>query len=96
MEDALIAAARRLGVPTHASAGPGRGPANRKIWASWPRPRIDIAHETLERIVERDPAAGVVPCGRAHRWRAYAAGWSYEGEFTEAVASLALHVSEPN
>jgi hypothetical protein len=51
-----------------------------------------IAHDALEEAIERDQTAGVVPVGSSNRWRAYAAGWSYEGEFTEAVASLALRV----
>ncbi len=93
MDDPLLTAANRLGIPTHTSAGPGHGPAGRTIWASWPRPRMDIAHDTLEEAIERDQTAGVVPAGSANRWRAYSAGWSYEGEFIEAVASLALRVS---
>src|SRR4029077_20900662 len=85
---------RRMGIATHTSAGPGHGPAGQPIWASWPRARVDIAHEALEQAIERDRTAGLTPCGGANRWRAYADGWSYEGEFTEAVASLALHVSD--
>ena len=92
MDDALIAAAKRLGVPTHASAGPGKPPQGANIWASWPRPRIDIAHDALDELIELDHTAGVVPAGHSHRWRAYAAGWTYEGEFVEAVAQLAQHV----
>ena len=93
MDDPLIAAAASLGIPTHTSAGPGHGPAGERIWATWPRPRMDIAHDALDEIVERDRTAGVVPAGHSNLWRAYAAGWSHEGEFVEAVACLALHVS---
>jgi hypothetical protein len=93
MDDPLLTAASRLGVATHTSAGPGHGPAGRDIWSSWPRPRMDIAHDALEEAIERDRTAGVVPAGSSNRWRAYAAGWCYEGEFIEAVASLALRVS---
>ncbi len=93
MDDPLIAAAMRFGIPTHTSAGPGHGPAGAHIWASWPRPRMDIAHDALDEVIERDPTAGVTPAGHSNLWRAYAAGWSYEGEFVDAVASLALHVS---
>ena len=94
MDDPLITAANRMGIATHASAGPGEGPAGQRIWARWPRPRMDIAHEALERAIETDGTAGVAPCGHANRWRAYSDGWSYEGEFVEAVATLALHVSD--
>jgi hypothetical protein len=94
MDDPLITAARRMGIATHTSAGPGQGPAGRRIWASWPRPRADIAHEALKQAIECDRTAGVMRCGGANRWRAYSEGWSYEGEFIEAVASLALRVSD--
>ena len=94
MDDPLIMAAKRMGIATHTSAGPGQGPAGESIWARWPRPRMDIAHEALERTLERDGSAGVAPCGHPNRWRAYSEGWSYEGEFVEAVATLALHVSD--
>ncbi len=93
MDDPLIAAATRLGIPTHTSAGPGHGPAGTHIWASWPRPRMDIAHDALDEVIERDHTAGVVPAGHSNLWRAYSAGWTYEGEFVAAVAHLALHVS---
>jgi len=92
MDDPLIVAARRLGVSTTQAAGPGYGPAQRPIWASWPRPRLEIAQDALDEVVELDHTAGIVPAGHSHRWRAYAAGWTYEGEFADAVASLALHV----
>jgi hypothetical protein len=93
MNDPLLTAASRLGIPTHTSAGPGRGPAGRPIWAKWPRSRMEIAREALEEVIQHDHTAGVAPTGRSNRWRAYSAGWSYEGEFVDAVASLALHVS---
>ncbi len=93
MDDPLIAAAASLGIPTHTSAGPGHGPAGERIWATWPRPRMDIAHDALDEVIERDSTAGVSPAGHSNLWRAYAAGWSHEGEFVEAVARLALHVS---
>lgn len=92
-DDALIAAASRLGIPTHTSAGPGHGPAGKPIWANWPRPRMDIAREALEEVIQHDRTAGLAPTGESNRWRAYSAGWSFEGEFVDAVASLALHFS---
>jgi hypothetical protein len=93
MDESLLTAANLLGIPTHASAGPGHGPAGRHIWARWPRSTMDIAHDALEAVIERDRTAGVAPCGRSHLWRAYSRGWSYEGKFVDAVARLALHVS---
>ena len=92
MDDPLIVAAKRLGVPTHRAAGPGYGPGNRSIWASLPRSRLEIAQDALDEVVELDRTAGIVPAGHSHLWRAFAAGWTYEGEFVDAVASLALHV----
>lgn len=94
MNDPLLAAASRLGIPTHTSAGPGHGPAGRQIWANWPRPRMEIAREALEEVTQHDRTAGVTPTGRSNRWRAYSSGWSYEGDFVAAVASLALHFSD--
>jgi hypothetical protein len=94
VEDTLIAAAHCLGVPTHLSAGPGNGPAGRQIWACWPRNRLEIAHDALERVMRYDQEAGVTPA-TGNLWRAYAdGGWTYEGDFLDAVASLVLHVAE--
>jgi hypothetical protein len=95
MEDPLVVAAQRFGVRTHLSAGPGEGPSGRQVWACWPRSRLEIAHEALACIVLCDREAGIIPAGRANVWRAYAGGWSYEGDFVDAVATLALHVAEP-
>jgi hypothetical protein len=92
MDDPLLTAASRLGIPTHTSAGPGHGPAGQRIWAKWPRSRMEIAHDALEAAIECDRTAGIAPLGRS-LWRAYTAGWSYEGEFVDAVTSLALRVS---
>lgn len=92
-DDPLIDAASRLGIPTYTSAGPGHGPAGKQIWANWPRARMDIACEALEEVIQHDRTAGLAPTGESNRWRAYCTGWSYEGEFVDAVASLALHFS---
>jgi hypothetical protein len=92
-DDPLIAAASRLGIPTHTSAGPGHGPAGKQIWANWPRARMDIACEALEEVIQHDRTAGLAPTGDSNRWRAYCTGWSYEGEFVDAIAGLALHFS---
>ena len=94
MHDALIDAARRLGVPTHTSAGPEPGELSGQLWATWPRDRLKIAHEALARVVRYDRQARVEPCGNGTVWRASASGWSYEGGFVDAVATLALRVSE--
>ena len=55
LNDPLLLAAERLGVPVAMSAGPDD--ADMQIWARWPRDRLEIAHDTLERVME---------IGRAH------------------------------
>lgn len=94
MQDPLIEAAARLGIATHASAGPEPGSLTGQLWATWPRDRLEIAHEALARAVDYDSGARVEPSGRHNIWRASAAGgWSYESDFVDAVAMLALHVA---
>ena len=90
----LIAAARCFGVPTHVSEGPGQGSSGRQVWTCWPRSRVEIAHDALAQVMHCDHEAGVTSAGRANVWRAFTSGWSYEGEFVDAVAALALHVAE--
>ena len=94
MQDPLIDAAQRLGVPTHTSAGPEPGEMSGQLWATWPRDRLEIAHEALARAVRYDREARVEPCGKGNVWRASSSGWSYESDFVDAVATLALRVSE--
>jgi hypothetical protein len=91
MQDPLMQAAQKLGVPTHTSAGPEPGSLNRPLWATWPRDRLEIAHEALARVVNFDSEARVEPCGNL--WRAHTRGWSYESDFVDAVATLALRVA---
>lgn len=91
MQDPLMEAAERLGVATHTSAGPEPNALSGQLWATWPRDRLEIAHEALARAVDYDSEARVEPC-RANIWRAYASGWSYESDFVDAVAMLALRV----
>jgi len=91
MQDPLIEAAERLGVATRTSAGPEPRSLTGQLWATWPRDRLEIAHEALARAVDYDSEARVEPC-RANIWRASAAGWSYESDFVDAVARLALRV----
>jgi hypothetical protein len=93
MQDPLIEAAERLGVATHTSAGPEPGSLTGQLWAIWPRDRLEIAHEALARAVDFDSEARVEPCGRDDMWRASASGWSYESDFVDAVAMLALRVT---
>ncbi|TLY63489.1 MAG: hypothetical protein E6K52_03805 [Gammaproteobacteria bacterium] len=90
----LIAAARRFGIPTHVSEGPGQGSSGRQVWTCWPRSRMEIAHDALAQVIHCDCEAGVTSAGRANVWRAFTSGWSYEGDFVDAVAALALHVAE--
>jgi hypothetical protein len=91
MQDPLMEAAERLGVATHTSAGPEPGSLSGRLWATWPRDRLEIAHEALARAVDYDSEARVEPC-RANIWWASATGWTYEGDFVDAVAKLALRV----
>jgi hypothetical protein len=91
MQDPLMEAAERLGVATHTSAGPEPGSLSGQLWATWPRDRLEIAHEALARAVDYDSEARVEPC-RANIWRASATGWTYESDFVDAVAKLALRV----
>jgi hypothetical protein len=93
MQDPLIDAAQRLGVPTHTSAGPEPGELSGQLWATWPRDRLEIAHDALARVVRFDRNARVERCGKGDVWRASANGWSYEGDFVDAVATLALRVA---
>lgn len=93
MQDPLMEAAERLGVATHTSAGPEPRSFTGQLWATWPRDRLEVAHEALARAVDYDSEARVEPCGRDQLWRATANGWSYEGDFVDAVAMLALRVT---
>jgi hypothetical protein len=93
MQDRLIEAAQRLGVPTHTSAGPEPGSLSGRLWATWPRDRLEIAHEALARVVDYHREARVEPCGGDNVWRASAGEWSYESDFVDAVATLALHIA---
>jgi hypothetical protein len=93
MQDHLIEAAQRLGVATHTSAGPEPDAATTgPVWATWPRDRLEIAHEALARLADYDSEARVEPCGHDDVWRASTHGWSYESDFVDAVATLALRV----
>jgi hypothetical protein len=93
MQDPLIEAAQRLGVATHSSAGPEPGDLSGQLWATWPRDRLEIAHDALARVTAYDRDARVEPCGHDNVWRASAGTWSYESDFVAAVATLALHVA---
>ena len=93
MQDPLIEAAQRFGVATHSSAGPEPGDLSGRLWATWPRDRLEIAHEALARVTAYDSDARVEPCGYDNVWRASAGAWSYESDFVDAVATLALHVA---
>ena len=94
MTDLLMDAARRLGVPTYVSAGPGNGLAGLSIWARWPRHPYEVAQEVLNLLTQADNAASVSPLGGTPLWRARCGEWTHIGRFEEAVAHLAQHVSE--
>jgi hypothetical protein len=94
MTDLLLSAARRLGVPTDVSAGPGHGPPGLSIWARWPRHPHDVAQDVLNQLTRAARDATVSPLGGTPLWRARHGEWTHIGRFEEAVAQLALHVSE--
>ncbi len=92
MQDPLMEAAERLGIATHTSAGPEPGSSPGQLWATWPRDRLELAHEALARAVDYDSDARVEPSGRHNIWRVSAGEWTYESDFVDAVAMLALRV----
>jgi uncharacterized cupin superfamily protein len=89
--DPLILAAERLGVAVDVSAGPEQ--ADMQIWARWPRDRLEIAHDTLERVMEIEDATDMALDGETGIWRARCGKWTFTGPFEEAVAMVALHVT---
>jgi hypothetical protein len=94
MTDLLLNAARRLGVSTYLSAGPGNGLPGLSIWARWPRHPHEVAQEVLNHLTQVDNAASVSPLGGTPLWRARCGEWTHIGRFEDAVAHLAQHISE--
>jgi hypothetical protein len=94
MTDLLLNAARRLGVPTDISAGPGNGLPGLSIWARWPRHPHEVAQDVLNYLTREELDATVSPLGGTPLWRARHGDWTHIGRFEEAVAQLALHVAE--
>lgn len=94
MTELLMDAARRLGVPTDVSAGPGNGLQGLSIWARWPRHPNEVAQDLLNQLTRSDEAASVTPLGGTPLWRARRGEWTHIGRFEEAVAHLALHCAE--
>lgn len=94
MTDLLLSAARRLGVPTETSAGPGGRPPSLSVWASWPRHPYEIAQDVLNAVVRADVEATVTPLGGTPLWRARHGRWTHIGRFEDAVAHLASHVAD--
>jgi hypothetical protein len=94
MTDLLISAAKRLGVPTEVSAGPGGRAASFSIWARWPRHPYEIAQDVLNEIIRTEVEATVSPVGGTPLWRAKHGRWTHIGRFEDAVAHLASHVAE--
>jgi hypothetical protein len=92
MTDLLVSAAKRLGVPTETSAGPGGGPPSLSIWARWPRHPHEIAQDVLNQIIRKEVDASVTPVGGSPLWRARHGRWTHIGRFEDAVAHLASHV----
>ena len=94
MNDLLFDAARRLGVPTDLSAGPGNGVQGLSIWARWPRHPHEVAQDLLNQVTQAEDSASVTPLGGTPLWRARHGEWTHIGRFEDAVAQLAVHVSE--
>jgi hypothetical protein len=94
MTDLLLSAAKRLGIPTETSAGPGGSPATFSIWARWPRHPHEIAQDVLNAVLRAEPHASVTPVGGTPLWRARHGMWTHIGRFEDAVANLAGHVVE--
>ena len=94
MTDLLLSAAKRLGIPTETSAGPGGSPATFSIWARWPRHPYEIAQDVLNAVTRTEAEASVTPVGGTPLWRARHGRWTHIGRFEDAVAHLATHVTE--
>src|SRR5690349_17458107 len=94
MTELLLNAARRLGVPTDISAGPGNGLPGLSIWARWPRHPHEVAQDVLNQLTREERDATVSPLRGTPLWRARHGEWTHIGRFEDAVAELALHVTE--
>jgi hypothetical protein len=94
MTDLLLSAAKRLGVPTETSAGPGGSPPSFSIWARWPRHPCEIAQDVLNAVTRTEADATVTAVGGTPLWRARHGRWTHIGRFEDAVAHLASHVAE--
>jgi hypothetical protein len=94
MTDLLLSAAKRLGIPTDTSAGPGGSQPSLSVWAHWPRHPYEIAQDVLNAVVRTDVEASVTPLGGTPLWRARHGRWTHIGRFEDAVAHLASHVAD--
>ena len=94
MTDLLLSAAKRLGVPTETSAGPGGSAPSFSIWARWPRHPYEIAQDVLNAVIRTEVDASVTPLGGTPLWRARHGRWTHIGRFEDAVAHLASHAAE--
>jgi hypothetical protein len=93
MTDSLVAAAERLGVATDQSAGPETMPGV-QLWQRWPRHRLELAHDVLDRIMSLHEDAVVVRNERSDEWRAWSGDWFHEGSFDEVVGALGLYLTD--
>jgi hypothetical protein len=93
MTDSLVVAAERLGVPTDQSAGPETMPGS-QLWQRWPRHRLELAHDVLEKIMSLHEDAVVVRHERSNEWRAWVGDWFSEGSFDDVVGALGLHLTD--
>lgn len=87
----LAKAADQFGIPTEESAGPENMPGV-QLWARWPRHHLEVAHDILNRIMTLHDDVEVSRLGTTGKWQALSADWTFEGDFEDAVAELALHL----
>jgi len=93
MSDFLVAAAERLGIPTDNSAGPETMPGA-QLWQRWPRHRLDVAHDVLDKIMALHEEAVVVRNERSGGWRAWSGDWFHEGSFDDVVGALGVYLTD--
>lgn len=93
MTDSLVAAAERFGVPTDESAGPGCMPGS-QLWSRWPRHRLEVAHDVLDKIMALHEDAVVARNQHSSDWRAWSGDWVCEGRFDEVVGALGVYLTD--
>ena len=93
MTDSLISAAERFGVPTDESAGPESMPGSH-LWTRWPRHRLEVAHDVLDKIMSLHEDAVVARNEHSSEWRAWSGDWFMEGRFEDVVGALGVYLTD--